>query len=818
MFHNYFILALRTIRKNRLYGVINILGLTIGITCCILIALFVYQEFSYDSFHADSQRIYRMEEVRYSTPESVFAKRPSWDTRAPEGVEKAAYMPMPLGPLLLDRYPEVEAYTRVYETGSLVERGKTISKERILHADANFFEMFSFPLRIGKPETVLGDPSNVVLTPALATKYFGEEDALGQSLQIAVQGNIHTFTVTGIADPPPANSSIDFDLVIRFENRPFYEFNRDRWTSFNTPVFVRLGPTADVQQFEEKVNRFAAEQYAETMAEERVRQGVPRDAKVMEFQASPLTGIHLDAAVEWPGVSNPLYSYILSAIAFLILMIACINYVLLAMARSSERMLEVGIRKAAGANRWQIALQFWGETQMLSVISAVCGVVLALMVLPVFNDLSSQSLVLDLSRDAGIIGIILGITLITGVVAGGYPALALSLFQPASVLKGKSSYRFNPRLTRLLLVFQYSLSIFLIVGSLVMYRQLDFVSNRNLGYQEEQLVVVPTYSGVSEDEAILMQRYRESLEDATQVVSVSGMAPAFTTGSTQYTYNVKGEEKVAYTYQVGFDFIETMGMDLVAGRDFSEVRDGINTGSVLINEALAADMGWENAIGKNLPWKAPDDPSTVIGVIKDFHFQSLEAPIRPMLLHMDQEYGSLDAILVRLRSGQVPKAIEEMRTAWSEVAPDQPFDYWFMDEAVAEQYAAHNRWMRIMGSGTFIAILIACMGLFGLAGLTAINRTREIGIRKVLGANIRQIMFLLNRGVAGLICISVVISAPLSWYVMNGWLSTFTYRIEMGPDLFLIAGAGAAAVAFVTVTWQSLQAALANPVDSLRSE
>jgi putative ABC transport system permease protein len=381
-----------------------------------------------------------------------------------------------------------------------------------------------------------------------------------------------------------------------------------------------------------------------------------------------------------------------------------------------------------------------------------------------------------------------------------------------------SARRFKPRLTKGLLVLQYSLSVFLIISSVIMIRQMDFVSQKDLGYNKDQLVGIPTYTGWNEKGTQLMQRYRNQLNGVPGVVNISGMAPALTKGSNRYGFKVDGEYKTSYIYYIDENFIKTMGMELVAGRDFSADRPSDKTESIIINQALAKSMGWEHPVGKLLPWKGKDNPSTVIGVVKDFNFQSLETPIEPMLLHMDPDQGGINNIMVRIGKGEIAQTLPRLKKVWSEVAEFTPFDYWFLDDAVAQQYASYKKWLQIMSVSTFIAILIACLGLFGLAGIAAINRTKEIGIRKVLGAGIRQIIVLLNKDIVKLILLSIVIAGPVSWYVMEKWLTDFAYRIDIGPDVFLISAMVALLVAFLTVSYHSVKAALVNPVDSLRNE
>lgn len=818
MIKNYIKIAFRNLRKQKLYSVINIFGLALGIACCIIIYLFVQDEFSYDRFHENGENIYRVEQLRYQKVKSELEPTPFFDSRLPEGMSKSPWLPLPLGPTVGELLPEIEAFVRVDESNVVVRSEIESFEEDILLADSTFFQVFSFPLRNGSAASVLNNQADVVLTPETARKYFGEENPVGETLTITIQNDEKLFTVSGIAETPPKNSSIPFSLVIRIENKPFYDFNIGRWNSFNTPLFVELTPGADVKQFEAKLNAFAEERYAESWQGARDRLGLPEDATVAEFIISPITGIHLDAAAEWPGVSNPLYSYILGAIAILILIIACINYITLALARSSGRAKEVGIRKASGAQRSQIAIQFWGETQLLTLIALLAGIGLAELVLPWFNEIADKSLSIHYLADAGFLGVLLSIAFFTGLIAGSYPAAVFSRYQPVKVLKGIGSLSFKPRLTKVLLVVQYSLSVFLIISSLIMFRQLEFVSGKDLGYDEEQVVFISTHTGWDEEGTRLMERYRTELAGVPGVKNVSGMAPAFTQGSNVYGFGVDGEEKSSYIYYVDEQLINTLGIELVQGRNFSEDRPADIRESIIVNQALVESMGWEEPLGQQLPWKGQENPSTVIGVVRDFHFLSMESEIQPMLFHMDPDQGGVADIAVKIEEGMIAETLPRLEASWSEVAPVTPFSYWFLDDAVARQYEQYKQWLSIMGVSTFMAILIACLGLFGLAGLTAVNKTKEIGIRKVLGAGISQIMLLLNKGIVKLIVLSLLLAAPVSWYIMEQWLSDFAYRIDIGAGVFLVSAVMALVIAILTVSYHSVKAATVNPVESLRSE
>lgn len=818
MLKSYLKIAIRNLRKQKLYSLINIFGLALGIACCVLIYLFVRHELSYDRFHDKADRIFRMENVKYETVEAALTQPAFFDFRAPEGVNKSANLPLPLGPTLKQRYPEIQRFVRLDQSRAVLRKNTKVFEEPVNYVEPTFFEMFSFQLLQGDAGQALADRNSVVVTPELARKYFGDEPALGQTLHFKIRNEEYPFTVTGIVEAPPTNSSLQFQVLLPIENKPFYERYIENWNWFNTILFLELQPGTNAAQFQHKLQAFVQERHGEMMANHRVRHNLPEDAKAMEFTLTPLTDIHLDISVPWTGASNPLYSYILSGIAVLILLIACINYITLALTRSSGRAREVGIRKVAGAQRRQVAWQFWGETQLLALFAMLAGVGLAELFLPVFNRLSGKALAVDYFSDSGFLLALLGITSLTGMIAGSYPALILARFNPVQVLKAQANYKIKPRFTGALLVVQYGLSVFLIISSVIMYRQLAFVSQKDLGYDEEQIVVIPTHTGWSEAGTRLMRRFRQRVESNPEVVAVTGMSPAFTKGSNQYGFPVMGEDMEAYIYAVDEQFVEALGIELLAGRNFSPDFPTDVTDAILVNESLVRELDWDDPIGQQLPWKGETNPSIVVGVVKDFHFLSLERAIQPLILHMDPAHGGIGNVVVKLRPDKIAETLSDLEAAWSEVAPLMPFDYWFLDAAVAQQYEAYTRWMQTMGYSTVFAIVIACLGLFGLAGLTAVNKTKEIGIRKVLGAGADQIVLLLNKDIVKLILLALFIAAPLSWYVMERWLADFAYRIDIGPGVFLYSGVVALTIALLTVGFHAIKAAWMNPVDALRHE
>jgi putative ABC transport system permease protein len=529
----------------------------------------------------------------------------------------------------------------------------------------------------------------------------------------------------------------------------------------------------------------------------------------------------MNTAVSWDKVSDPQYSFILGGIALLILIIACINYVSLALTTSTARRTEVGVRKVVGAQKKQLVYQFGLESLMLAFISMFLGLGLVFLFLPAFNEFTGKSIRIGLGDAGLLLGASASITLVVGVLAGSYPALFLSGFRPAQVLKGRFTARLQAGFTRPLVVLQFALSAFLIISSVIMYQQMQYVTTKDLGYSKDQLLVIPTQTRWSNDANKMVERFRTRLQQEPSVVSVAGTSISFNQGWSHYGYKVNGEHKSAYVYAVDPYYLHTLGVEMVMGRNF-DARIPSDTGAVVVNEALVRDMKWSDPLNEYLNWKEDTVGvgAKVIGVVKDYHFLSLEKDIEPLFLSMDKEsVGYLGTMLVKVNATNLPATVEKLRGAWKELSPDKPFDYTFLNEDVARQYESYQRWMGIMGLSTAFAILIACLGLFGLSGINAVNRTKEIGIRKVMGATLAHIFVLLNRQYLTLALVAFVGAIPASWYVMtHWWLVDFKFRIALGWELFAVSMLIGVAVALVTVSYHAVKAAMTNPAETLKYE
>ncbi len=813
MIRNYLKVASRNIFKRKLYSFINAFGLSIGIAFCALIYLYIQDERSFDQFHANKDRIYRMESKQYNT----------WEPDPEHPYSYGAWLQTGLQPAMKEEIPEVELATRYSPDGDAIMRyGDKVFKESITYVDADFFKMFSFPLLKGNPEKLFANKSDMVITPAIAKKYFDDENPLGKTLVIDV-GEEKSFTVTGVIEAPPGNSSIGFTILVPQENRLWYDRNLTQWGNSNVPTFVQLQPNADLKKFSANIEKMTQKHMGERFEKwkKELTTPLPAGVKLMEFQYSPITAIHLRNEIGWDKVSDPQYSLILGGIAILIMLIASINYVSLALTTSTSRRTEVGIRKVVGAQKNQLVYQFGFESILLAMISMIIGLGLVFLFLPSFNQFTGKSIEITLHDLLPLLSVSVAITLLVGVLAGSYPALFLSSFRPALVLKGGFTSKLQAGFTKPLVVLQFALSAFLMISSVIMYRQMNFVTSKDLGYNKEQVLVIPTQTGWNKKADDLVERFRVRAQQEPAVVAVSGTSTSFSKGYSRYGYKIDDENKSAYVYGVDPYYITTLDLKLAMGRNFDAAIPS-DSNAIIVNEALVRDMKWKDPLNEYLNYNEDSTSrgAKVIGVLKDFHFQSLEQVIEPVFLSINtKSMGNLTNILVKVTPGDLPGSVEKLRKIWNDVSSDNPFEYSFLDEDVAKQYESQQRWMNITGLSTGFAILISCLGLFGLAGINAVNRTKEIGIRKVMGAEMSTIFILMNKQYIWLSLIAFAIAVPASWYVMTKWwLSDFKFAIVVGWELFAISMVSGLLVALLTVSYHAIKVALVNPAETLKYE
>lgn len=813
MIKNYLKITLRSLWRQRFFTFVNAFGLSIALAFCTLIYLFILDESRFDKFHSNKKDIFRMNEVSY-----LYENNSSFYVGGAqaESVRKSAWLPAALGPTLKDEMAEVIRATRFNEGSVVLKHNEKIFKEDMAFVDADFFKMFSFKVLSGNPDHFFDLNEEIVLTESIARKYFGNDDPVNQTIIVRIGSEEKSLTITGVLADPPSYSSLEFGVLIPSPNRSYYERNMQNWNSFNSPTFVQLSPNVISKNFEANLRVFTKKYFQGQIEYWRERQKIPEGEPDFELGFTNLADIHLTTDVNWNKVSDPKYAYILGGIAVLILIIACINYVSLSLSRSIKRRLEVGIRKVSGAQKGQLISQFLFESMLQSFVAMVIAVALIHTFLPWFNDYTLKGISLGLKEWAtpGIFIFILSIA--TGILAGSYPSFFLSKQKPISVLK-KEVAKVRSRFSTFLVGLQFFLSGGLIICSVIMFKQMNFITQKDLGYNEEQVVVIPTYTGWTDEGEETVKRFRHRFAGDPDIIGVSGTSASFNRGWSRNGYKVNGEQKAAFVYRVDEEYIKLLDIELIAGRNFDPAIPS-DKNSLIINEALAKDMGYDDPLAERLDWHEDSVGYQIIGVVKDYNFLSLEHEIDPMFIMINPEDDKISTMLVKLAPGKIGEGLSKLQTGWNELVSDKPFDYSFLDEDVARQYESYSKWTKITGLSTFFAILIASLGLFGLAGINASNRTKEIGIRKVLGAGVSHILFLMTRHYVVLSLIAFAISAPLSWYIMEKWLSDFEYTISLSWELFVIAMAGGLLITLLTVSYHSIKSTIVNPADTLRYE
>ncbi|RMD63593.1 ABC transporter permease [Candidatus Parcubacteria bacterium] len=806
MFKNYLKIAFRNLVKYKGHAFINLVGLSTGITVCLLVYLFVRHEWTFDRFNKNAHRIYRViQHERKST----------------RSAHSFAETPVPLGPTLKQHHPEIVDFARVATSQAIVRRGANRFQERVHLVDPSLLSIFTFPLLQGDPQTALQDPGSVVVTESMAMKYFGDQPALGQQLNIQLGSERRDFVVSGVARDVPRNSSIRFDFLLSFENMKMLmsERARNHWGIIVSETFLELAPRAQPATVAERITATVQDYYNQVF-----------EPGLVQLFLQPLTDIHLNPTYEGGSepVSHPAYSIVLGSIALLILLIACINFTILTTGRCTYRACEIGVRKVLGANRAQLRRQFWGEATFLSVLATALAVGLAELFLPAFNRLSGQQL--SFQYDAISLLVLAGAAGLVGLVAGSYPSLVLSRFSPIAALRGQLKVGREGGLQQALVVTQFTISIALIISTFLMLSQVRYLRSKDLGFDKEQVVVIRP-GGSLEENARLLERFRNALQHQLSILSVAGSATTVGQPWAKVGYtDTDGLYREFYSAVVDYDYIKTMKLNIVAGRGFSREVPSDLREAIVVNETLVKEYGWESPIGQHLP-SQNFQPHRVIGVLSDFNFQSLHARIKPLVLALDTaplrggieniDGGPLmgmNVISVRLGPGDLPQTLALLERTWKEIAPSLPFQFSFLDDNLEQQYSTEVRLSKIASYSAALAIVIACLGLFSLVAFAAERRTKEIGIRKVLGATVTNVVALLSKDFVKLVLLANIIAWPVAWWAMNKWLQNFAYRISIEWWVFVLAGILALAIALVTVSTQAVRAALANPVESLRYE
>jgi putative ABC transport system permease protein len=794
MFKNLFKIALRNIRKDRVYSSINILGLTIGITCSMFLLMYILDELSYDRYHRDASNIYRVIS-NIKEPDNAF----TW-----------AVAQIPLGDELRDNYPEVKNVVRFFDLGRTLYKNedKEFYEERFFLADSTVFDMFDYRFLYGDPNTALDKPNSIVLTKRIANKYFGKDDAVGLSFQNK-QGDV--YNVTGVIEDVPLNSHFIFDALLARNTMPGYQGS---WGNFGVFTYIQLPEGYELTKMEESLLKVIKEKVDPIF----VQYGI-----TIRYELQPILDIHLYSKIqdEAEAGGDISYIYVFAAVAAFMLIIACINYMNLATARSVSRAKEVGIRKVMGSQRIQLMAQFIAESVVLALIALAVSLVLIYGLLPFFNQLSDKELPFAYVTQPPILLSLVAIVLFVGIIGGSYPAFYLSGFNPVNVLKGKVAVKGgNAIFRRFLVVVQFSISIFMLISTLVVFDQLQFMRKKDLGFSKERLVRI----NLSSDEL-----FRKSSVIAERLRQTPGVASVSATNATPGQNIGKNLMKVEDNegklvdrgvdlFTADYDFVDAMGMTIVEGRDFSREISSDTTLAILVNESMVKRMAWENPIGKKFLFGGgPNAEKQVVGVVKDYHQNSLYDQIEPLIIILRVNNGNL---IVKTQAGDVRESIAAIEKTWKEVNPGYPFEYVFLDQDFDSQYKSDEKRSQIFTAFSILTITIACLGLLGLAAFTTERRYKEIGVRKVIGASVQGLVVLVSREFFILVGLGTLVAFPVAWYFTDTWLQNFAYRIDLEAEwvTFVFSALLAFVITVVTVGFHVVRAASANPVKALRDE
>lgn len=818
MLENYLKIAWRKMMRNKVFSFINVFGLTVGLTCCLLITIYIYHEVSYDRHHANHQKIFRLGTIFIDQGEENIGSNSS----------------APLGRMLQEEFPEIVSSTRVMklfrDDKTLFqvndEQGGTVSvyENRGLLADSNFFQTLTYPFIEGNPATALAAPNSAVIHESTARKLFGNQPALNRVVRISssTQGDT-SYRITGVFSTPEGPTHLDAGFFLSFRGGRMNSLANGNTSLFNNNMFhtyLVLRDATDAARLQEKFPGFIRRHLAAQLMQ---------TGKQRRYFLTAMKDIHLS------GIGNNSFSpggnrttlFILASIAVLTLLIACINFMNLSTANSAKRAAEVGVRKVMGAQKNTLLRQFLGESLLMSTLALILAVLATILLLPLFESISGKELRISSAQVMTLGAFLVFLTVITGLVAGSYPAFYLSSFRPVSVLKGKFSNSLAAvSLRRALVVFQFVISIGLIIASIVIVKQMRFLQAKDLGFQKDQQVIIPLRTSTAKNN---VQAIKDRLEGSRHIASVgTSMSYPGIFNPQDWLMYAQGQtmdnSKQVFINLIDNSFLQTLGVRLVAGRLFSASFAADTLTGFVINEEAVKTFGFaspEDAVGK---WLAFDSEGTqnrfnIVGVVKDFHFKSLQDVIEPFAFRFynDADIG-FNYMIARSSGGHIGRTLSELEAAWKTFNPEEPFEYSFLDQDFQKNYEAENRRATLIHSFTIIAIIISCLGLFGLASFMAEQRTKEIGIRKVLGASVSGLVVLLSTDFLKLVVMAVLFASPLAWYVMNKWLQNFAYKTVIGWEVFVLTGTLAVAIAFATISFQAIRAAIINPVNSLRSE
>jgi putative ABC transport system permease protein len=794
MIKNYFKTAFRNLARNKIYSFINIAGLSIGLACAMLIMLYVKDEVSFDRFHKNVNNIYRVVSER--------------------GKYKSFVTGLLQGPRFTQNVPGIKSFVRVQSGYEDIKKGTEVQAQGLLYVDSNFFSVFTLPLLSGDAKTCLTEPHSIVLSEDAAKKEFGTTDAVGKIMMIKEDSTFVPYKVTAVSKHCPQNSSIQFNVLLPFKVSDADAKDTHNWFNNFLNTFVVLDYKASQQTVEKQMQSFYVADAKQTFEEMlKIDGGDPNDIPMGTYFLQPYLDIHLNpelpADFGLSNASNPMYSYILSGIALLVLLIACINFVNLTVARSVRRAKEVGIRKVVGSDRKQLIFQFLGESFFLCTVAFVLAIALVQLLLPLFNELANKALAISYLFDAKLIAGYIALYIITGLLAGFYPALVLSGYNPVQTLYNRFNISGKNYLQKSLVVLQFTLASFLIIATFTIYAQFNFLTKTNLGYDDNNLVIV-NKDGLKHSDAAV---FKNELLKNPNIVGVSvknagefGSGTKNTVGSTIYFTDEIVDE----------NYLPLLKIPLVAGRNFSTAFPADSTQSIIVNERFVKAANWKNPVGETINiLGSSNETYRVIGVVKDYHFASLTKKITPQLFTMNGSYGTY---YIRIKPNTATASLQWIQKKYQQFYPTSSYSYVFKNDENGKQYADVEKWKQIILFGAILTIFISCIGLFGLSVLSAEKRTKEIGIRKVLGASVQQIVTTLSTDFIKLVILALIIASPLVYIAANKWLENYPYRITISWRLFASAGILVMLIGLFTISFQSIKTAIANPVKSLRTE
>lgn len=795
MIRNYIKTAFRNLWRNKAFSVINIVGLSVGLACCMLIFLYTMDEVSYDRFHEKKESIYHL----------------TADMKGADGhINKSSSTGMMPGPAFKQQIPEITDFVRVQSANFTVKRGNEVFDQDALYADDNFFSIFSFPLIQGNPHTALKDIHSVVLSEEVAEKYFGKQNPVGKVLDLKVNDKFQPFTVSAVIKKSPQNSSIKIKMLLPMKFNQSLN-NDTQWLNFFLNTFFTVKPGADIKSVEGKIANVFNHEAAVQIKEAADKYGL-KDK--ISYGLRPLLQMH--TSTDYPAdngltdASSPVYTYILTGIALFILLIACINFINLTVARSLKRAKEIGIRKVVGGQRKQLIAQFLGESLILSFIAFVLGIVLVQLALPFFNTLANKSLAFSYLLNIKLVAGYIMIFLLTSLLAGFYPALVLSGFNPVQSLYNRQQYAGKNYLSKGLVVLQFTLATFLIISTITIYSQFNYLMHFDLGYNDKNVVSIAAF-GIDKQKLPLFKT--ELLKDPS-VKSVT----ADQGGRWGTIAHVNNAQQIQFDMKhIDEDYLPLFEVPVVKGRNFSKDMISDSSTSVLVNESFVKQAGWKNPIGQVVDFFYNKKKYTVVGIVKDYHFLSLTEKTPPQLYSMNPQYP-YGNVFIKIKDSNKAATLNHIEKLFKSLFPYKPYQYSFKDAQNAEQYDKESKWKQIVTFGALLTIFISCIGLFGLATLSSERRKKEIGIRKVLGASVEGIVRKLSADFLKLVVISAVIAAPAAWWAMHKWLENYPYRIGINVWIFLFAAVLVLFIALATVGFQAIKAAITNPVNSLRSE